>query len=83
MVGSTEQGVSLQTESGKIIKADQLVVAAGAWSNIIAQQLDYKVPMIAKRGYHSMIAEPGIQLDYPVMSLSRVFVITSLTDGMR
>jgi D-amino-acid dehydrogenase len=78
-----DQGVSLRTESGKNIKADKLVVAAGAWSNTIAQQLDYRVPMIAKRGYHSMLSNPGVELDYPVMSLSRVFVMTPLNDGLR
>jgi D-amino-acid dehydrogenase len=83
LVKSYDQGVSLRTESGKNIKADKLVVAAGAWSNTIAQQLDYKVPMIAKRGYHSMLSNPGVELDYPVMSLSRVFVMTPLNDGLR
>ncbi len=55
-VAADNSGVSMQTESGKRIAADQLVVAAGAWSNTIAEQLDYKVPLIAKRGYHSQIA---------------------------
>jgi D-amino-acid dehydrogenase len=82
-VDANPQGVSLRTESGVKIEADNLVVAAGAWSNILAEQLDYKVPMIAKRGYHSQIAQPGIQLDYPVMSLSRVFVMTPMSDGLR
>lgn len=78
-----DRGVSLQTETGRKIAADKLVVAAGAWSNIIAGQLDYKVSMIAKRGYHSMIANPGIELDYPVMSLNQHFVMTPLSDGLR
>jgi len=82
-VKAYDQGVSLRTESGKNIKADKLVVAAGAWSNLIAKQLDYKVSMIAKRGYSSMIPNPGVELDYPVMSLSRVFVMTPLNDGLR
>ena len=81
--GADVSGVHLQTESGRQIKADTLVVAAGAWSNSIAEQLDYKVPMIAKRGYHAMISNPGIELEYPVMSLSRVFVMTPLQDGLR
>jgi D-amino-acid dehydrogenase len=80
---STESVVCLKTESGRVIEADKLVVATGAWSNEIATQLDYKVPMIAKRGYHSMIADPGIELEYPVMSLSRAFVMTPLNDGLR
>lgn len=82
-VSAGASGVSLQTESGQKIEADQVVVAAGAWSNVIAEQLDYRVPMTAKRGYHSMIAEPGVVLDYPVMSISRHFVMTPMTDGLR
>ena len=82
-VAAGDSGVSMQTETGRRIDADQLVVAAGAWSNAIAGQLDYKVPMIAKRGYHSMISNPGIELGYPVMSLSRVFVMTPLETGLR
>jgi D-amino-acid dehydrogenase len=82
-VTASQSGVELQTESGRQIEADQLVVAAGAWSNQIAHQLDYSVPMIAKHGYHSMISKPGIELDYPVMSLSKLFVMTPLDDGIR
>ena len=76
-------GIKLKTESGQLLEADQLVVAAGAWSNRIADQLDYKVPLIAKRGYHSMIGTPGVELEYPVMSLSKVFVMTPLENGLR
>jgi D-amino-acid dehydrogenase len=82
-VTSAESGISLQTESGNRIEADHLVVAAGAWSNSITQQLDYTVPMIGKRGYHSHISDPGIKLEYPVMSISRAFVMTPLEDGLR
>jgi D-amino-acid dehydrogenase len=82
-VTADDSGVSLQTESGKNISADQLVVAAGAWSNAIAEQLDYRVPMIAKRGYHSQISNPGIELEYPVMSINRHIVMTSLEGGLR
>ncbi len=82
-VTSTAAGVCLQTQSGRQIKADKLVVAAGAWSNFIAGQLDFKLAMVAKRGYHSMINEPGITLQFPVMSLSRAFVMTPMQDGLR
>jgi D-amino-acid dehydrogenase len=78
-----ETGVSLKTESGDTIEADQIVVAAGAWSNALAQQLDYRVPLIAERGYHSQIGNPGLELKYPVMSLTRHFVMTPLEGGLR
>lgn len=82
-VSSGKSGIGLQTISGRQIDADQLVVAAGAWSNQIAGQLDYKVPMIAKRGYHAMISAPGVELEYPVMSLTGSFVMTPLESGLR
>ncbi len=82
-VTAGEKTVVLKTESGRQLEADSLVVAAGAWSNSIAEQLDHKVPMIAKRGYHSMIADPGIELEYPVMSLSKMFVMTPMENGLR
>jgi D-amino-acid dehydrogenase len=82
-VVASESSVTLQTESGKRIEADHLVVAAGAWSNLLAGQLDYKVPLIAERGYHAQISHPGFELKHPVMSLSRHFVMTPLEDGLR
>jgi len=82
-VTAAKDGVSLRTESGRQLRADRLVVAAGAWSNSLARQLDRTVPLIAKRGYHSQIADPGVSLRCPVMSMSRMFVMTPLADGLR
>ena len=82
-VSAVGSGVSLKMESGHAIEADQLVVAAGAWSNSLAGQLDYEVPLIAERGYHSQIRNPGLELKHPVMSLSHHFVMTPLQDGLR
>lgn len=82
-IDSNDQGVVITTASGNKIEADKLVVAAGAWSNKVASWLDYTVPLTAKRGYHSMITNPGIELDMPVMSVSRAFVMTPLNDGLR
>ena len=71
------------TESGRRVDADCVVVAAGAWSNRIARQLDGTVPLTPKRGYHTQIARPGIELDYPVHSATRFCVMTPLLDGLR
>jgi len=76
-------GVRLTTESGNTIEADEAVIAAGAWSNSLAEQLDYRVPLIAERGYHSQVGSPGIELKHPVMSLTRHFVMTPLEGGLR
>lgn len=78
-----DKAVRIRTASGKSLEADQLVVAAGAWSNALAGQLDFKVPLIGKRGYHSHVSDPGIELQYPVMSVSRAFVMTPMEHGLR
>lgn len=82
-VRAGESGVEVDTASGKKISADYLVVAAGVWSNRICRQLDGAVPLTPKRGYHAMIGDPGVELDYPVNSASRFFVMTSMRDGLR
>lgn len=82
-VEATPEGVSAQLEGGASVQADALVLAAGAWSNLIAAQLDYAVPMTAKRGYHSMIKDPGIDLQLPIISGSRSFVMTPMGQGLR
>jgi len=78
-----DAGVRVGLASGRSLAGDRLVIAAGPWSNRLAEQLDQAVPMTAKRGYHAMLGEPGVELDYPVMSGSRAFVMTPLADGLR
>jgi len=82
-VRADEESVRVATSSGRILQADRLVVAAGPWSNRLVAQLDGPVPMTPKRGYHSMLANPGVALDYPVMSASRTFVMTPMAGGLR
>jgi D-amino-acid dehydrogenase len=83
IVGANADGVHAVTEDGERVEADALVVAGGPWSNALAGQLDYTVPMTPKRGYHAMLSAPGVALDYPVMSATRSFVMTPMADGLR
>ncbi len=82
-VSASRDGVTAALEGGGTVRADALVLAGGAWSNHLAAQLDHTVPMTAKRGYHAMIAEPGVELEVPIISGSHSFVITPLADGLR
>jgi D-amino-acid dehydrogenase len=82
-VDPLEQGVRIVTGSGRELEADKVVVAAGAWSGRLAGPLDGSVPLAPKRGYHSMIANPGIELNHPVQSAARFMVMTPMNDGLR
>ncbi len=49
------------------IAADKAVIAAGAWSKVLAAAAGDRVPLETERGYHAVITEPGIVPRYPVM----------------
>jgi D-amino-acid dehydrogenase len=82
-VSANDAGVQLQTVSGQQLQADLLVCAAGVWSNKLAKQLDKSVPMMPKRGYHSMLPEPGVKLSRPVYFSARQFIATPMQHGLR
>jgi len=82
-IGSNPTGVSIKTVSGRQLQADFLVLATGVWSNDLLVQLGHRVPLAAKRGYHSMLVKPNVELSHPLMSVSEYIVITPMRDGLR
>ncbi len=82
-VQSGTQGASVSTQSGKKISGDYLVLATGVWTNTLLQQFGYRVPLTAKRGYHSMLAHPNVSLSHPLMQIKEYIVMTPMRDGLR
>ncbi|SHE54614.1 D-amino-acid dehydrogenase [Microbulbifer donghaiensis] len=74
--------VEVGLDSGNI-DARRVVVAAGAWSGTLVQQLGYRVPLDTERGYHLMLPQPGVELTRPMVSFERSFVMTPMEEGMR
>lgn len=54
------------TDSGDIA-CDRAVIAAGAWSKVLAAAAGDRVLLETERGYHVTIADPGVAPRYPVM----------------
>jgi D-amino-acid dehydrogenase len=54
------------TDGGEIA-CDKAVIAAGAWSKVLARAAGDVVPLETERGYHVVIADPGVEPRYPVM----------------
>ena len=75
--------VSVITESGAEVTADRLIVAGGVWSNRIIGGFGQRVPLLPKRGYHTMLKQPAVQLSRPIMSASRHVLLTPMTAGLR
>jgi D-amino-acid dehydrogenase len=76
-------GVTVTTDKGKSIEADRVVIAAGAWSGRLLAPLGYKVPVTSKRGYHSMVVKPNLELNHPLMGVTAFFVMTPMLEGIR
>jgi D-amino-acid dehydrogenase len=76
-------GVTVDTESGRSIEADRVILATGVWSNRLLAPLGLRVPLMPKRGYHTMFAQPGIELNHPIMSASRHVLLTPMAGGLR
>ena len=55
------------TTDGDEIPCERAVIAAGAWSKVLARQAGDTVPLETERGYHIVIRDPGIEPRYPVM----------------
>jgi glycine/D-amino acid oxidase-like deaminating enzyme len=73
---------SIVIEDGEI-RADALVICAGAWSKILAAKLGSKVPLETERGYSVSLPNPGIKLDYPVISGELRFCATPMGENVR
>lgn len=60
-----------------------VVLAAGAWSAGFLEPLGIRIPLQGERGYHVMLAEPGITLNNSIMDTDGKFVSSSMADGIR
>jgi glycine/D-amino acid oxidase-like deaminating enzyme len=63
--------------------AEQVVVAAGAWSKQLLDPLGIRIPLETERGYHAMLTSPGIELGMPISNKSRSFGVTPMEHGLR
>lgn len=74
--------IGVETSAG-LEPSDLVVVAAGAWSKPLAARLGSRVPLDTERGYHVMLAEPGISVPMGMMVGDVRFAITPMTAGIR
>lgn len=80
MDGDTVTGV--RTADGTHT-ADQIVIAAGAWSTVLTRQLGLRIPLETQRGYHVTFAGPGIEVNRTVMWNRRSVFVNPMEPGLR
>jgi D-amino-acid dehydrogenase len=74
---------ALRFADGTSESFDRIVVAAGAWSAMLARQIGDRVLLESERGYNTTVADSGITLAREVIFAERKFVATPLSIGLR
>jgi len=77
-----EEVAALVINGGRI-DVDRVVIAAGAWSNVLTRQLGEHFPLQTQRGYHVTLAHPGVELKRPVVAADRKYFVTPMEEGLR
>ncbi|SAK94248.1 FAD dependent oxidoreductase [Caballeronia catudaia] len=76
-------GWRVMTASGPV-EAQAAVVALGVWSGDLARNFGYRVPLMAKRGYHMHYASDGrAALGRPVVDIENGYVVAPMRRGLR
>jgi D-amino-acid dehydrogenase len=79
--GST-RSLSVQL-NGERLTADRIVVAAGAWSALLARKLGDRALLESERGYNMTLPSPGVSIKCQLTFAERKFVATPLSCGLR
>ncbi|BAN27579.1 NAD(P)/FAD-dependent oxidoreductase [Caballeronia insecticola] len=76
-------GWRVTTASGPV-DAQAAVVALGIWSVDVARKFGYRIPLMAKRGYHMHYERDGrAVLSRPVVDIENGYVVAPMRRGLR
>lgn len=75
-------GWRVRTGHGDVAAA-RIVVSAGAWSAPLLAPLGYRIPLESARGYHLMLAQPGVVPSRTLLFEEDHFCATPMEHGLR
>lgn len=75
--------ITIQLRQGRTIAARKLVIAAGAWSHLLARQFGDRVPLETERGYNTTLPVGAFDVKRQLIFSRHGFVITPLETGLR
>ena len=81
-ISQNNKGLYLKYNN-KEFYADKIVVAAGVWSNELAQTIDDSFPLDTERGYHIIFESPNNLITRCVGWAKAGFYMTPMEDGIR
>ncbi|MFO1220020.1 MAG: FAD-binding oxidoreductase [Burkholderiaceae bacterium] len=75
--------VELRLAGGGALRARQVVVAAGAWSHLLARTLGERIPLETERGYNTTLPPGAFELRRQLTFPAHGFVVTPIAGGVR
>lgn len=82
-ISDIDGGLAVHPDVGEAIFANQVVLAAGAWSHRLALGWGERIPLETERGYNTTIPDPGISVTRELIFGEHGFVASQLTSGLR
>ena len=81
--GQAETETRLHLADGTSRQAREVVIAAGAWSHLLAAQAGEKIPLETERGYNTTLPKTAFDVKRQLIFSGHGFVITPLDTGLR
>ena len=82
-VAAGQRGITLTLAGGSTRQAKRLVLAAGAWSHLLARNLGERIPLETERGYNTTLPASAFDVKQQLIFSGHGFVITPLSTGLR
>ena len=74
---------ALTLDTGETLACDAVVLAGGAWSASLANQLGPRIPLETQRGYHVTVASNNLALRHTVMAVEHNLMVNPMRMGLR
>ena len=83
LVMASGDRIVVHLRQGRTMSARNVVVAAGAWSHLIARQLGDVIPLETERGYNTTLPKSAFDVKRELIFSGHGFVVVPLDTGVR
>ena len=80
---STPDGAAVHLDNGETRTAKTVILAAGAWSHLLARPLGDSIPLETERGYNTTLPIGSFDVRRQLVFSRHGFVVTPLDTGLR
>lgn len=82
-VGRREGRIAVRLEGGTVLLSGTLILAAGAWSHLLARAFGDSIPLETERGYNTTLPAGAFDVKRQLIFSRHGFVVTPLETGLR